>query len=204
MPFYEQLFPPEISANMVGGPRFTAMQAGTIGGQRFTNLMDPYPLHEYSFEQPPRTGEEFEALRAFFWVVRGIDGFRFKDWSDHRLTLQNSNLTLISGTTWQINRLYQSPGRTAVRPIYKPAPGVKVFRTRSGTTTDITGSSTITTTDGRVVIAGHAGGDTYALMGQFHVPVAFTSPQAAFAVLGGSAMLTSWSDISILETRQEA
>lgn len=201
MAFYEELFPPDISRNMQGGPGFIAMEANTIGGQRYTNVMDPYPQHEFNFAHPPSTGEEFEALRAFFWAVRGVDGFRFKDWSDYRLTQQNSSLSLISGTTWQVNRLYISPGRTAIRPIYKPVSGLQIFRTRSAVVTDITGSSTVSTTTGQVEIAGHAGGDTYTVAGQFHLPAAFTNPRALFAVLGGSAMITEWPDISIKETR---
>jgi len=204
MSFYEELFPVGISRNMQGGPAFLAMEANTIGGNRYTNLLDPYPLHEFSLAHPVRTREEFEELRAFFWVVRGIDGFRFQDPSDYLATPANTSLTLISGTTWQLNRIYVSPGRTAIRPIYKPASGLKVWRTRSGVTSDITGTSTITTTNGQVVIESHMSGDTYTWSGEFHIPAAFAEPRALFRVLGGSSMLTEWPDITIRETREIA
>lgn len=204
MAFYEQLFPECISIGMSGGPRFIAMESNTVGGQRFTNLMDAYPLHEYQLAKPPQSADAFELVRAFFWAVRGVDGFRFKDPGDHKATQQNTSLTLISGTTWQMNRIYVSPSRTAIRPIYKPASGAQIFRTRSGVTTDITGSSTVTTTNGRVVISGHVSGDTYTWSGEFHLPAAFSEPQALFVLLGGASMLTEWPDISIRETREIA
>lgn len=205
MAFYEQLFPPSISAMMQGGPGFLVRSAFTLGGQRYTNRDDPYPLHEYSLAQPVRRGSEFEELRAFFWAIGGsADGFRFKDWSDFQANAANSSLSLVSGTTWQLNRLYAAPGRTAIRPITKPVAGLRVYRARSGVNTDITDTSTINTTAGRVVITGHTSGDTYFWAGQFHVPVAFTDPKAVFRVLGGSHMLTEWPDITLRETREIA
>ena len=206
MAFYEQVFPECISVGMEGGPRFIAMEANTIGGQRYTNLLDPYPLHQFSLAQPPQYEEEFELLRAFFWAVRGIDGFRFKDWSDFMATRDNTSLTLISGTTWQMNRIYVSPGRTAIRPIYKPVTGAQIWRLRSGSSTDITGSSTINTTNGQVVITGHAGGDAYTWVGEFHLPAAFGEPQMLARALGGApnSRLVEWPDIDIRETREIA
>lgn len=203
MAFYEQLFPTGISSNMRGGPRFQgAMEATTIGGQRYTNLMDPHPLHLYTFAKPAKMAVRFETLRAFFWAVRGIDGFRFKDESDHDLTQDNSSLSLISGTTWQLNRLYVSPGRTAVRPLYKPVAGLQIFRDRSGVVENITGTSVIDFTTGRVEITGHVALDTYSAEGEFHVPVAFTDPEAIFNWIGGTSSLTEWPDISVRETRE--
>lgn len=212
MAFYEHLFPTCVARGMQGGPRFIALEANTIGGQRYTNVMDPYPLHEFVTALPVRSGSDFEEVRNFFWVVRGVDGFRFQDPSDYEATQANTSLTLISGTTWQMNRLYASPGRVAIRPIYKPSapsidpasPAIAIFRTRSGVTTDITGTSTITLTNGQVVIAGHVSGDTYTWSGEFHLPVAFSDPQALFTLFGGRNMLTEWADITLRETRDRS
>lgn len=202
MAFHEYLFPPRVSANMQAGPGFLVDQAFTVGGQRYTNLNDPYPIHEYSLRHPVRSGRDFEELRAFFWVVNGRDGFRFKDWSDYQLHGDNSALQLISGTTWQITRKYVSPGRTALRPIFKPVAGILIFRNRSGAISDITATSTITATNGQVVITGHISGDTYYCLGEFHVPVAFIDPRAVFNVLGGSQMLTEWGEFGVREIRE--
>jgi uncharacterized protein (TIGR02217 family) len=202
MPFYEQLFPPRISANMEGGPRFLANQAFSQNGQRVFNLYDPQPIREYSLAHPVRNQADFEELRAFFHAVRGVDPFLFKDLSDYIATTANTSLTLISGSNWQMNRIYVAPTRTSIRPIYKPVAGAQIIRTRSGSPTNITGTSTVNTTNGQVAITGHVAGDTYAWTGIFNVPVYFTEPEAMFRVLGGPQMLTEWPDINLRESRE--
>lgn len=204
MAFYEQVFPERISAGMQAVMRYMADFAFGQAGQRYTNLYDTEPVREWVFGHPPRTGAEFEEFRAFFQAVRGVDPFLFKDPSDYIATQSNSSLTLISGSTYQMNRLYVAPGRTTVRPIYKPKSGALIYRTRSGSTTDITGTSTVSTTTGQVTVSGHMSGDTYNWAGYFYVPAYFSAPEAAFMVIGGSSMLTQWPDISVRESREIA
>ena len=71
MAFFEELFPPRISRDAEGGPRFINSKAYSASGQRITNREAKYPLHEYTIAHPPRSQEDFEALRAFFYVVGG-------------------------------------------------------------------------------------------------------------------------------------
>jgi uncharacterized protein (TIGR02217 family) len=202
MAFFEQQFPPEISVNMTGGPRFLTSKAFMSGGQRISNRRSQYPLHEYSLAHPVQRGSEFEQLRAFFYVVGGdADGFRFKDWSDYTVAAAQSSATLITGSVYQLNKKYTFGSRTFTRPIYKPLSGAQIFRTRSGGTTNITGTSTVVTTSGQVEVTGHVGGDVYTWSGKFDVPAAFRDPGAVFRVIGGSAMLTEWPSIEIEEIR---
>lgn len=210
MAFYNQLFPPCIGRNMEAGPGYVADQAWTLAGQRAFNLYDPLPIREYALVVPVRQGEEFEELVAFFLATRGLDPFLFKDWSDYRATQQNTQATLISGATYQLERTYAAPGRTVRRPIYKlstpaispDAPTTKVFRTRSGATTDITSTSTLDATKGTVTVTGHVAGDTYAWSGEFYVPVYFADPRAVWTVIGNPNMLTEWSGVALRESRE--
>lgn len=204
MAFYEHVFPERISAGMRTVMRYMADTAYSQAGQRYTNLYDVEPVREWVFAHPPRSAADFLELRAFFLAVRGIDSFLFKDWSDYMATTSNTSLTLISGSTYQMNRIYVAPGRTTVRPIYKPKAGALIYRTRSGVTTDITGTSTVSTTTGQVVVASHVSGDTYTWAGFFYVPAYFSAPEASFMVIGGPQMLTEWPDISIRESREIA
>lgn len=200
MAFFEELFPPRISRDAQGGPRFITSKAYSAAGQRITNREATYPLHEYSIAHPPRSQEDFEALRAFFYVVGGdADAFRFKDWSDFRATRQNSNLTLIAGAVFQLNRLYTFGTRTFVRPIYKPMTGVVVWRNRAGAWSQAVAA--VDTTTGKATVTGHAAGDVYVWEGMFHVPVAFKDPAAMWKVLGGPKMITEWSGIELEEVR---
>lgn len=201
--FFEYQFPPRISANAQGGPRFFTSKAYMPSGQRTSNRMALLPVHEYTIDHPIRSGADFEELRAFFYVVGGdADGFRFKDWTDFQATGTNSSATLLTTTTIQLNRIYSFGNRTFTRPIKKPNSGtVKIFRTRSGVTTDITGTSTINFTTGIVTIVSHASGDTYNWTGEFDVPVAFKDPMAMWQVIGTSKIYTEWPAIELEEFR---
>jgi uncharacterized protein (TIGR02217 family) len=204
MAFYNQLFPPCIGRNMEAGPTFVADVAWTVAGQRAYNLYDPLPLREYTLAVPVRQGEEFEELVAFFLVTRGLDPFLFKDWSDYRATRANTSMTPIAGSVYQMNRVYPAPGRTATRPVYKPAAGARIWRTRSGVATDITGTSTVSATTGRVTVVGHTSGDTYNWEGEFYVPVYFSDPRAVWNVIGNPNMLTEWAGLTLRESREIA
>lgn len=202
MPFFEQQFPPIISSNMQGGPRFLTDKSYTAGGQRVTNRRSQYPLHDYSLAHPVREGAMFDELRAFFYVVGGdADGFRYKDWSDYKASQTQTSATLITGSVYQLNKLYTFGSRTFTRPIFKPVAGAQIFRTRAAVVTNITGTSVIDFTAGRVTISGHTAGDTYTWAGEFDVPAAFRDPGAVFRVIGGPRMLTEWPSIEIEEVR---
>lgn len=202
MPFFEQQFPPEISSGMSGGPRFLTDKSYTAGGQRITNRRSQFPLHEYSLSHTVQEGALFDQLRAFFYVVGGdADGFRFKDWSDYQAAQTQTSCTLIAGAVYQLNKLYTFGARTFTRPIFKPVAGAQIFRNRASVLTNITGTSAIDFTTGRVTVSGHQAGDAYTWAGEFDVPVAFRDPGAAFAVLGGPRMLTEWPSIELEEVR---
>lgn len=208
MAFYEGRFPEDVSAGMTTRPKVQTVKAKSNNGRRWVNRTSLYPLHEFTMNQPVLGGEEFEELRSFWWCVEGdFDGFRVKDWSDYRATLTTSSLTLVTGTTWQLNRVYTSGSgptlRTKVRRIQKPVAGAHVYRTRSGVTTDITATdlTSLDATTGLAVIANHVNGDTYAWVGEFDVPCAFVDPAAVFRLIGGPTMLTEWTGIVLEEIR---
>lgn len=204
MAFFEELFPPEISAGMSGGPRFRNSKAYMLTGQRITNREAVYPLHEYSLATPPRSEALFNRLRSFFWVVGGdADAFRFRDWADYKAELSNTSTTLVSAGVYQLNRIYVYGARTFTRPIYKPVTGARIWRTRSGVQTDITATSTLDTTTGRVTVTGHVAGDTYQWVGRFDVPAAFRDPAAVFRLVNGCTdrERLEWPSIEIEEVR---
>lgn len=202
MAFFEELFPPDISSNMVGGPAFKTSKAYTQTGRRFTNRDALYPLHRFTLAHPPRLADQFERLREFFWVVGGdADAFRFKDWGDFRATLANSGSTEISAGLYQLARVYRYGSRTFTRPITKPVAGARIWRTRASVSTDVTADTTLDTTTGQFNVTGHAAGDTYAWVGEFHIPAAFVDAAAAFRLIGTSAFITEWPSLEIEEVR---
>lgn len=200
MPFFDELFPEHISRDASGGPRFFTSKAYAAAGQRITNREAAYPLHEWTIAQPVRSREDFEELRAFFYVVGGdADAFRFQDPSDFEGDRGNTSLTLIEGNVYQLNRTYAFGSRVFVRPIFKPVPGVVVWRNRAGAWAQA--SAVVDVATGRAAISDHASGDTYAWSGEFHVPVAFKDPAAVWRFLGGPEMFTEWTGIELEEVR---
>lgn len=203
MAFFEQLFPPRISRDAQGGPRFLTSKAYGSAGQRIANRDAAYPVHEYRLSKEPEVQKDFDDLRAFFYVVGGdADGFRFKDWSDFKATAVNTTLTPVVGVvnTWQLCRTYSFGTRMFVRPIYKPVAGAQVSRLRGGVRTAL--AVTPDPTTGRVVITSHQASDSYAWVGEFHVPVAFKDPSAVWQLVGSAPNLRAeWTDIEIEEVR---
>lgn len=199
MAFIEQRFPEGIAQNASGGPVWSTAKGKTSGGKRTTNRRWLYPKHRFKFAMPGRAGAEFEQLRAWFYITGGAaDGFRWRDYSDYVCTRDNSSLTPIAGSQWQLNRVYSVGAFTFERPIVKPVAGVVVYRTRASVET-VASDATVDVTTGVVTFTGHQAGDTYTWAGEFDIPVAFTSDEAVFMLLGTPIKWTEWSDLEVEE-----
>jgi uncharacterized protein (TIGR02217 family) len=205
MAFFEQRMNPDLSYGARGGPVYSTSKAYTTSGQRITNKNWSLPLHRYDVQHCIKTASAFEEIRNFFYVVSGaFDGFRYKDWNDYQAAASETTLTLITGSTWQMFKTYTAGNRTFSRKIQKPVTGAQVFRTRSGTTTNITATdATVATTTGIVTIANHVAGDTYTWSGDFDVPVAFVSDEFMPVIenYNGQELLISSGPILLEEIR---
>lgn len=174
MAFLEQRIPDTVSRGTKGGPRGRRTKVYVQNGRLRQVFEWSRSLQQYDVSYGIRTLADLEAVRALFYVVMftPFEGFRFKDWNDYRMTQSTSRLDFVSGTEWQIKRLYTVGASTHARTITKPVSGsVTVYRTRSGVVTTATAS--VDSTTGLATIAGHAGGDTYTCAGEFDVPVTF-------------------------------
>lgn len=209
MAFFEQQFDPRLSYGARGGPVWSTTKAKVQSGRRNANRNWSAPLHRYNVSHAVKTNDDFEAVRAFFYVVSGAyDGFRFKDWSDYEATRDNSALAFVAGNEWQMQRVYTVGSRSFARTITKPcaSPAPVVWRRRSGVWSVVTpvGSPTaIDYTTGRVSITGHLAGDVYAWVGQFDVPVAFESDEMEAEIVdqGDGEYLVRWPSIVLEEVR---
>jgi len=200
MAFFEKRFPEGISEGAIGGPVWMTEVAMTrSAGSRSTNQVRAMPKHRYDVSHALKKGASREVLKSFFYVVAGrADGFRFKDWNDYEVTTGISSMTPISGSTYQMNRVYTAFTRSFVRKIQKPVTGTCTFyRTRSAVTSVIT--PTVDYTTGIATISGHVGGDTYTWAGQFDVPVAFVSDEAMFRIIATGEMKSAWGQIAVEE-----
>lgn len=174
MAFLEQRLPDSVSRGSKGGPRGRRTKVYVQNGRLRQNFEWSRSLQQYDVSYGVRTLDQLEVVRSFFYVVMfgPFEGFRYKDWNDYQLTQAKSRLDFISGSDWQIKRVYTAGASTHARTISKPVAGtITVYRTRSGVVT--VASASVDATTGIATISGHAGGDTYACEGEFDVPVTF-------------------------------
>lgn len=153
----------------------------------------PEPLRTYTVSHGVLGQADHEELLALWYVVNftPYTGFRFRDWADYRATQANSRLTLITGSTYQLQRVYTFAGIEFVRRIQKPTAGAVIYRTRTAVVTEATAS--VDTTTGIATITGHTAGDTYTWAGDFDLPVTFSGDewvQQIEAMTGDGALAT--------------
>lgn len=183
MTFLDQRLHDGVARGSRGGPVGSRTKAYLPNGQLQQQFNYSRALHRYDISFGIKTADDFEAIRTLFYVVMftPYEGFRMRDWNDYTASPSNSTLTLVSGTTWQLQRVYTNGSVSFKRDIVKPESGsVTVYRTRSGVTTTI--APTIDATTGRVTISGHVSGDTYTWAGRFDVPVTFEDDNALASI----------------------
>ena len=193
-------FPEDISYGVSFGPEFSTSIASVMSGREFRNRNRTRALCVGECSHALKTKAQFDNLLRFFRSMGGrFHAFRFKDWSDYICPVEQGRLALVSGNDYQMQKLYQAAiGFEEIRKITKPVAGtVQVFRTRSGTTTEITGASTVDHTTGIVTVTNHNIGDTYTWSGEFDVPCRFDSDRMAVNIERPGAY--EWGNIPIRE-----
>lgn len=205
MAFFEASLPARLMLGSRGGPVWSTAVVKSVNGSRSTNREWSAPLHRYNVAPAIEDEADFEAIRAFFMSVGGqADGFRFRDRADYRAAETTSTLTYLTGTQWQLGRLYRYGARHFVRPIYKPAasPGVVVRRWTGAVYQTL--PATVDTTTGIATVPGAAANDTLVWVGEFDVPVAFTSDMLETVIedkAGDGQFLLRWPTIELEEIR---
>lgn len=178
MAFLEQRLSPRIERGASGGPVNRGRQMVRTAGGRLRQVFTwPEPLHTYTISHGVLGQAALEELRALWYIVNftPYEGFRFRDWTDYRATPDNSRCSLLSGSSFQLQRVYRFAGVEFVRHIQKPVAGAVIYRTRAGAVS--TATATVSVSTGIATISGHLAGDTYTWAGEFDVPVTFTGDE---------------------------
>lgn len=201
MAFLEQRLDPRIERGATGGPTNDGRMFVRTPNRTRQVFTQQAPLHRYEVGHGLRDQAGLDALLSLWYVVHftPYEGFRFRDWSDYRATQANSTLTLISGSTWQLHRVYTFASIQFLRTIRKPVAGVAIWRTRAGLVS--AASASVDTATGIATISGHAAGDTYTWSGEFDVPVTFTSNEwtQQLEAMNGQGALASMPMIQLEE-----
>lgn len=204
MAFLEERISLCLKTGTRGGPIASRSITKTASGHMNQDFRWSRPLSVFDAAYGVNTEADFEELRAFFYVVMytPYEGFRLKDYGDYRFTKENSTLTFITGTTWQMQRVYTVASHSFNRKIVKPNADITVYRTRASV--ESVATTTYDTATGIVTMTGHASGDTYTLVGTFDVPVQFRDDTAFSAISfsgGGNELLPTLDPIMLEELR---
>lgn len=174
-------FPLRISFGARSEGEWSTGLTETLGGDVLTNENRERAKHNFDVSFAVRKRDDYITVRAHHHMARGrARAFLFLDSLDYTAE-SGEGVVADSGdspTTWQMFRRYGSGADLYDRKITRPRQGtIAIFRTRSGNTTNVTGSATIdyggastALPGGTFTVTGHAGGDTYTWTGQFWVP----------------------------------
>ncbi len=193
--FEEVLFPVDIARGAVGGPSFrtTVVITSSAAEQRIAQWADPLFKWEIASEQ--RTQGQIQTLIAFFVARLGrATGFRFKDWTDYTLTLQDA--LQLTTTTFQIQKAYASGTVTRLRKIKKPVAGtVHVFNASS---VEQLSGWTVDTTTG-IITFSVAPGYIPKVTCEFDVPVRFDTDE--MRVVKTDVNIHDWEAVPVVELK---
>lgn len=166
-------FNTEIRYGTQGGPEFSTEIITVTSGAEGRTANWEASRGRWDIGSDVYNRKQIDELIAFFRERRGkAGGFRFKDWSDWKVTADDGVMVTIPGDTThlQLAKLYASGANTTFRRICKPVPGtVKVYLA------DVLmdPQPVIDYTTGKVTLAA---GD-YTWTGEFDVPARFDTDQ---------------------------
>jgi uncharacterized protein (TIGR02217 family) len=178
MSFLEVQLDPLITKGATSTVKWSRTKVYTHGGRLKQNFDWTTAKHILDLSYTARPAAQYEALRDFFYIVMAgaHEGFRAKDWSNYLLTQDNSSLSLVSGSDFQINRLHTVGVNTYLHPIKKPVEdSITVIRNRASVIT--VASATVDYETGIVTVSGHVEGDTYTAEGEYDTPVTFVDDE---------------------------
>lgn len=133
MNFHDVRFPPNLSFGSVGGPERRTEVVTLANGFEERNTPWAHSRRRYDAGVGMRSLDDVEVLIAFFEARRGqLYGFRWKDWSDYKSCLPNSETAYedqVLGwgdgekTQFQLTKRYASGDFEYIRPVQKPVLG---------------------------------------------------------------------------------
>lgn len=124
MAFHDVIFPTDISYGSRGGPKFSTTVLMLASGYEKRNQNWSKVKAEYNVSYGIKDEDDMALLRVFFYARAGrAYSFRFYDWADHSVGVQQIGTGDGLETAFQIIKEYTSGGYTYTRDITKPISG---------------------------------------------------------------------------------
>ncbi|MBY0408102.1 MAG: DUF2460 domain-containing protein [Rickettsiales bacterium] len=199
MAFIEVRFPADIAYGATGGPEFSTEVVVTHGGYEQRNINWSQARAKYNVAHGVKTQAQLDALIAFFRARKGrADGFRFKDWTDYKVSGQALGSGDGTRKIFQLVKTYASGGSSDTRTITKPVAGtVKLYL--AGVLQSV-GAYALALDTGVVTFTAAPGsGVAVTADFEFDVPVRFDTDRLAASIDAYGSH--SWNDIPLVEVR---
>lgn len=120
----DAVFPEGIGYGAQGGPGFLTRVIVASSGAEQRNADHSRAKAEYTIDTGLKDPNEAAVLLAFVYTRFGkLNGFRFKDWTDYKLSDQPVVGNLGSNTLFQVYKAYTFASRTYSRKITRPING---------------------------------------------------------------------------------
>jgi uncharacterized protein (TIGR02217 family) len=197
-------FPDRIAFGAVGGPAFNTSVLTVSSGEEARNQNWSESRQEYDVSSGVKTEADYKAIDAFFRSVRGkAIGFRFKDWLDFSVAIDEGIVAGLTTTTFQLQKQYESGSDVSPRVIKKPIAAGFVLKD-SGTTLTLVTHYTLDTTTGIVTTTAPRTAADLTWSGEFDVPVRFDVDKLQGQILSknpSDGFLVSWDSIPLLELK---
>jgi uncharacterized protein (TIGR02217 family) len=174
--FIETRFPTEISFGSSGGPGFNTDVFTAASGSEQRTLLWSESRAEYNITTGIRDKVDMDKVVAMFFAVRGRGvGFRFKDWADYQIALQNIGIGNGVLTQFQLVKSYTFGAETYTRTIRKPVAGTVTGVTVNGVPKTLGTDFTVDTTTGILTFTVAPANTHVVFVGaaEFDVPVRF-------------------------------
>lgn len=203
MSFHNIVFDENYSQGSVGGPVYHTTIITYNNGFEQRNIDWSIPLSRWSVSHMMESDDKRRYLLSFFRARKGSGHtFLFKDWSDYRvrrtadwsaLTYEEGVLTLISGTTYQMQKRYYDGVTNDYRDLIKIKTGT--FILYNGASVVSSGSYTLDITTGQVTTAA-----TFThFVCEFYFVARFDFDEARIRL--DLPSVGEWNDITVVEVR---
>ena len=190
--YTDTILPNSILAAGVRGKQIRSnARSAAFNGSMQINVNWARTLRQYELGVVPLTVEQWQTIEGLHEVTEGgAFGFLMQDPKDASATLANGRVTLVSGTTYQLQKRYTSAGstRTKDRKITRPIASGFVLQAAGVT---VPGANyTLNTVTGTLTIPSAPAFATLTWSGSFHVPVHFASDEIDWELVRSGPMDT--------------
>lgn len=199
MNFLETQFPADISYGATGGPTYSTDVVTIVSGHEQRNSNWKNSRAKYNISTGVNTEEQWQALISFFRACKGkAYGFRFKDWSDYKVSRQRIAIADGVRSEFQLVKTYSSGDSMVTRVIKKAVKDTVKMYSQANLRVNLDYSVDHTTGIITFTEAPSAGTIIMADF-EFDVPVRFDTDELQLSI--DSFNSGSWSGISLIEIR---